>query len=192
MRHGAPAGLRVRGMRRTDVSAIARIEAERHPVGAWSSTAFHDALDGSDRYLCLVVVGVPSPGGHDQRGGPGADEGGPGADEGGVGADGVVAYGVVSVVGGVADLDNLTVRGDHERRGIGRWLLGLLLDAAVDRNAGEVLLEVRHDNGPAIALYAADGFAAISRRRSYYAPGMDAIVMRRDLHGLTAMEHADG
>lgn len=180
MRHGAPAGLRVRGMRRTDVDAIARIEAERHPVGAWSSTAFHDALDGSDRYLCLVVVVVPSPAGHDQRGAEGADEGG------------VVAYGVVSVVGGVADLDNLTVRGDHERRGIGRWLLGLLLDAAVDRGAGEVLLEVRYDNGPAIALYAADGFAEISRRRSYYAPGMDAIVMRRDLHGLTAMEHADG
>ena len=44
-----------------------------------------------------------------------------------------------------------------------------------------MLLEVRHDNEPAVALYAAEGFLEITRRRGYYAAGLDAIVMRREI-----------
>ena len=85
--------------------------------------------------------------------------------------------------GDTADVDNLTVRADHERRGIGRWLLRALLGVAAQRGAREVLLEVRHDNDAAIALYVAEGFVEIARRPGYYAPGIDAIVMRRAMTG---------
>jgi len=149
-------GLTIRPMRRNDVPSLAGIEADRHPVAAWRSAAFHDALDAPDRSVCLVVV-PPRPGD-------------------------VVAYGVVTLAAGTADLDNLTVRADHERQGIGAWLLRALLDAALRGGAREVLLEVRHDNEPAIALYAAEGFTEISRRTGYYARGVDAIIMRRSLH----------
>jgi ribosomal-protein-alanine N-acetyltransferase len=43
-----------------------------------------------------------------------------------------------------------------------------------------VLLEVRCDNGPAIALYESEGFARIGVRRHYYQPsGADAYTMLR-------------
>ncbi len=44
-----------------------------------------------------------------------------------------------------------------------------------------VLLEVRADNGPALAFYARAGFAEIDRRRRYYRDGTDAIVLELDL-----------
>jgi ribosomal-protein-alanine N-acetyltransferase len=44
-----------------------------------------------------------------------------------------------------------------------------------------VLLEVRADNGPALAFYARTGFAEIHRRRRYYRDGTDAIVLELDL-----------
>jgi ribosomal-protein-alanine N-acetyltransferase len=153
---GVPAGLEVRTMRRGDVGRVAAIEADRHSVATWSASVFHDALDAPDRYLCLVVQSAAAHGD-------------------------VVAYGVLALGDGTADLDNLTVRADHERRGIGRWLLDILLDAAGGRGAREVLLEVRHDNNPAIALYRADGFVEINRRRGYYARDLDAVIMRRSV-----------
>lgn len=159
-----PADLVLRDMSREDVRAVVRIEVDRHPVDAWSSTAFHEALDRPDRYVCLVTSTGP-------------DESRDPHDRGA----GVAAYGVISLAGGTADLDNLTVREDHQRQGIGRRLLAGLLEAAARRGAHEVLLEVRHDNVAAIALYAADRFVEISRRNDYYAPGLDAIIMRRSL-----------
>jgi ribosomal protein S18 acetylase RimI-like enzyme len=87
----------------------------------------------------------------------------------------------MSLADGTADIDNLTVRVDRARHGLGRWLLTALLEEAERRHVAEVLLEVRHDNDPAIALYMAEGFVAINRRRDYYAPGLDAIIMRRRL-----------
>jgi ribosomal-protein-alanine N-acetyltransferase len=162
---GIPAGLEVRPMRRGDIGLVAAIEADRHPVATWSASVFHDALDAPDRYLCLVVESAAAHGD-------------------------VVAYGVLALGDGTADLDNLTVRADHERRGIGSWMLRVLLDEAGGRGAREVLLEVRHDNDPAIALYRADGFIEINRRRGYYAHDLDAVIMRRSVE--TPGRVADG
>ena len=56
-----------------------------------------------------------------------------------------------------------------------------LLDDAVARGCSQVLLEVAEGNDPARRLYERFGFAPISRRRGYYGPGKDAVVMRRRL-----------
>ena len=53
--------------------------------------------------------------------------------------------------------------------------------AARAAGARRVLLEVEESNGPARALYAATGFAAVARRADYYGPGRHAVVMGRDL-----------
>ncbi|MFJ6195653.1 ribosomal protein S18-alanine N-acetyltransferase [Micromonospora sp. NPDC092111] len=84
-------------------------------------------------------------------------------------------------VGGEAWVQNIAVRRDAQRRGVGRALLTDLLAEAARRGAGSVLLEVAADNAPAQRLYAAYGFEPIGVRRGYYQPSnTDALVMRRD------------
>jgi ribosomal-protein-alanine N-acetyltransferase len=61
-------------------------------------------------------------------------------------------------------------------------LLDALVDHARSRRADAVLLEVRVDNGPALALYERSGFVRMGRRRGYYQPeNVDAWTMRLDL-----------
>jgi ribosomal-protein-alanine N-acetyltransferase len=52
-----------------------------------------------------------------------------------------------------------------------------VLDAARSRAARVVTLEVAADNSSALALYLGHGFAETMRRRDYYGPGRDALVM---------------
>jgi [ribosomal protein S18]-alanine N-acetyltransferase len=78
-------------------------------------------------------------------------------------------------------VNNIAVRRDAQRRGIGRVLLEALLAEASRHKVRRVLLEVAVDNGPAQKLYAQYGFVAISVRRRYYQPSnTDALVMMRE------------
>ena len=55
-------------------------------------------------------------------------------------------------------------------------------DAAAERGAQQVYLDVRESNWPARRLYASRGFVEIGRRRRYYRrPAEDALVLRKDL-----------
>jgi len=49
------------------------------------------------------------------------------------------------------------------------------------RGGTRMFLEVAADNVAAIGLYELNGFEVTSRRRDYYAAGLDAILMRRSL-----------
>lgn len=105
----------------------------------------------------------------------------------------VVAYGVLMLAPGEAQLLNLTVAAAARRRGLGRRLLQRLLSDAVGVGAEQCFLEVRESNHAAIALYLREGFAPVARRTGYYPPPAgsgrreDALVMRRrlgrDSHG---------
>jgi ribosomal-protein-alanine N-acetyltransferase len=78
-----------------------------------------------------------------------------------------------------AEVHTIGVDPAHQGRGIGRALLRALLEVA-DAVRATVFLEVRTDNAPAHALYAAEGFAVVGLRRRYYQPsGADAHTMRR-------------
>jgi ribosomal-protein-alanine N-acetyltransferase len=86
--------------------------------------------------------------------------------------------------GGQADVQTLAVAREAQGRGLGRRLLDDLVAEARRRRATEVLLEVRAENAPAQALYAAAGFERIAVRRGYYRPGgTDAHVLRLRLRG---------
>ncbi|UQU64108.1 ribosomal protein S18-alanine N-acetyltransferase [Couchioplanes caeruleus] len=75
-------------------------------------------------------------------------------------------------------VQNIAVRRDAQKRGIGRRLLETLLERAAGR---KVLLEVAVDNAPAQHLYATYDFEPVGIRRGYYQPSnTDALVMMRD------------
>ena len=102
----------------------------------------------------------------------------------------IVAYGVLMLGPGEAQLLNLSVVPDARREGLGRILLAQFVDDARRFGAEQMFLEVRVGNAAAIALYTAAGFAPIARRVAYYppTPGVgtreDALVMRRALGSL--------
>lgn len=98
----------------------------------------------------------------------------------------ILAFGVMMLAPGEAQLLNLSVVPDARREGLGRELLSRFLQDAVRMGADQVFLEVRVGNTPAIALYEDAGFLRVARRASYYPPDAngvreDAIVMRRAL-----------
>jgi ribosomal-protein-alanine N-acetyltransferase len=97
-------------------------------------------------------------------------------------AAGVVGYAGLAVVPpDEAWVQNLGVRRDAHRRGIGTALLRDLLAEAGRQGARRVLLEVAADNAPAQKLYAVHGFEPIGVRRGYYQPSnTDAVVMLRE------------
>ncbi|MEH0937436.1 ribosomal protein S18-alanine N-acetyltransferase [Micromonospora psammae] len=93
----------------------------------------------------------------------------------------LLGYAGLAVQPDEAWVQNIAVRQDAQRRGVGRALLEELLAEAARRGARSVLLEVAADNVPAQKLYAAYGFEPIGVRRGYYQPSnTDALVMRRD------------
>ncbi|TYB36339.1 ribosomal-protein-alanine N-acetyltransferase [Micromonospora sp. AP08] len=78
-------------------------------------------------------------------------------------------------------VQNIAVRRDAQRRGIGRLLLEALLAEAARQGMRSTLLEVAADNAPAQRLYAMYGFEPIGVRRGYYQPSnTDALVMQRN------------
>jgi [ribosomal protein S18]-alanine N-acetyltransferase len=78
-------------------------------------------------------------------------------------------------------INNLAVRADHQRRGVGRALLAELLAYISRAGVTATLLEVAATNAPAQRLYDAHGFEVIGVRRGYYQPSnTDALVMRRE------------
>jgi [ribosomal protein S18]-alanine N-acetyltransferase len=99
-------------------------------------------------------------------------------------AERIVAYGVLMLGPGEAQLLNLSVVQDARRMGLGRTLLYQFIDDARRLYAEQLFLEVRVSNHPAIALYESAGFTSIARRVAYYppahpgAPREDALVMR--------------
>lgn len=96
----------------------------------------------------------------------------------------IVAYGVLMLAPGEAQILNVSVVPEMRRQGLGRTLVGQFIDDARHADAEQCFLEVRVSNHGAIALYEAAGFARIARRTGYYPPmgdgasREDALVMR--------------
>ncbi|GIF06160.1 ribosomal protein S18-alanine N-acetyltransferase [Actinoplanes siamensis] len=94
----------------------------------------------------------------------------------------VLGYAGLSVVDQEESwVQNIAVRREAQRLGIGRTLLEDLLAEAARRSVRRTLLEVAVDNHPAQRLYAGYDFEPVGIRRGYYQPSnTDALVMMRD------------
>jgi len=80
----------------------------------------------------------------------------------------VLGYGVMSVGAGEAHILNLCVGETFRCRGIGKRLLGYLIERGAAAGMGEAFLEVRPSNVAAIRLYLSLGFEQVGMRRGYY------------------------
>ncbi len=133
------------------IEALAPIEADLFRAERWSAAMFWNELANGHHYVVALEDGD------------------------------VVGYAGLSMGAGEGWVQNIAVRRDRQRGGIGRALLEALLAEADRRNAKAVLLEVAVDNRPAQKLYDSYGFAPVGVRRGYYQPSnTDALVMRRD------------
>jgi ribosomal-protein-alanine N-acetyltransferase len=98
-------------------------------------------------------------------------------------ASGIDGYAGLFAVPPEADVQTIAVAPRSQGRGLGRELLDRLVAEAVRRGCTRLFLEVRVDNGPALALYERAGFEPQGRRTDYYGPGQDALVLHRSLPG---------
>jgi len=82
----------------------------------------------------------------------------------------VVARGRVASEGDWAGITDVWVSPDHRRRRLGVVVMAEMLAWAAERGAGTAYLQVRADNAPALALYAALGFRTHHTYRYVAAP----------------------
>jgi [ribosomal protein S18]-alanine N-acetyltransferase len=141
---------------RADLDRLAELEQICEGTDAWSRILVADSLEGGWSTTTWLVARA---------------------------GEVVVGYAVLAVVDDIAELQRIGVDPGERRRGVARVLLDGVVERSRRAGAVRLLLEVREDNGPALALYARAGFAEIARRRSYYADGTTAIVMEQDLPG---------
>lgn len=81
------------------------------------------------------------------------------------------------VVADEAELLTLAVAPPARRQGIARALMAEFAATSRARAAARAFLEVAADNHPALALYRGGGWREAGRRKGYYAPDLDAVVM---------------
>jgi ribosomal-protein-alanine N-acetyltransferase len=97
--------------------------------------------------------------------------------------DQIVGYAAVLVVAPGVEADVLTVAvlPDFTRQGIASRFMQELEKWSISKQAPAMMLEVGVNNASAIALYEKLGYQNISTRKGYYGPGLDALVMRKEL-----------
>lgn len=92
-----------------------------------------------------------------------------------------VALLVATMDRGEMRLASIAVDPDLQGEGLGRRLLRDAMEAARDRGARRMILEVRVGNRRAQRLYADEGFDVVDRLEGYYVDGEDALQMARGL-----------
>lgn len=145
----------IRPMRWWDIAQVQALEEQLFPVDRWSAEQFWSELAQSTRRYVVAC-----------------DD------------DGITGYAGVFILPPDADVQTIAVSPAAQGHGLGARLLEQLIELAADAGCQQLILEVRSDNASAIGLYERFGFERISSRKDYYAPNVDALVMRlRPLRG---------
>lgn len=99
------------------------------------------------------------------------------------GSSTVVGYLCLWLIADEVHVTNIAVHPAHRNQGIGRQLLGTLLEHCRQRGATRAALEVRPSNHEARRLYETFGFRQIGLRKGYYFDtGEDALLLEARLH----------
>ena len=136
-----------------DIQAVAKIEAIIQPQDAWSYQTITELLAQDSINLLIVCQ-----------------------------SDKVVGYCLYQALFEQAEILRIGTHSDYQRQGIASQLFTTLNKELQDNKVESLLLEVRADNIPAIALYERQGFLTIHQRRGYYSqqnqPAIDALIMQ--------------
>lgn len=136
-------------MRWPDIEAVHAIETSVFEVDPWSAEQFWGELAQPTReYIVAEDDGV------------------------------IIGYAGAYLLPPDSDVQTIAVAPAAQGRGVGRILLEELITIALRHDCAQLLLEVRSDNESAIGMYERFGFESISKRRDYYASGVDALIMR--------------
>ena len=80
----------------------------------------------------------------------------------------IIGYLIVMIAGETADILNICINQNNQRKGYGSLLMSYLYKELKNRLIAEVFLEVREGNQSAISFYLNQGFKEISIRKNYY------------------------
>lgn len=101
------------------------------------------------------------------------------------GVEDIVGYCLYQMIFEQAEILRIGTHPDYQRQGIASQLFIKLNKELQDNKVENLLLEVRADNLPAIALYERQGFVVIHQRKGYYSQpnhsAIDALIMQLKL-----------
>jgi len=139
-----------------DLLEVVEIE-EESGLSRWGWAAYYAEMQGTNRVLMLIARVAKAPIIEHQR---------------------LAGYIVARESAGELHINNVAVRDQFRRRGIGIALLGSIIEMAKRLKVQVAFLEVRRGNNAAQELYKKVGFKPIARRADYYSdPREDAVVM---------------
>ena len=139
-----------------DLLEVVEIE-EESGLSRWGWAAYYAELQSGNRNLLLIALPTKAAILEHRR---------------------IAGYIVARETAGELHINNVAVREQYRRHGIGRALLDRIIREARQLGVTTAFLEVRSGNVAAQALYEQAGFKAIARRSSYYSePSEDAVVM---------------
>ena len=158
------ASISISNMSEHDLLEVVEIE-EHSGLSRWGWAAYYAELQCSNRNL-LLVARVTRPLEQHKT-------------------DNLAGYIVARLSVGELHINNVAVRDEYRRRGIGTALVNRILEEGRRSHASTAFLEVRAGNTAAQALYERCCFVVFARRRNYYAdPAEDALLMSAPLYPL--------
>ena len=153
-------GLSIGRMTEHDLLEVVEIE-EIAGLSVWGWDAYHKELQSPEDVIMLVATYAMTqliPGWN------------------------VAGFVISRLVAGELHINNVAVRPEVRRRGVGAKLLAAVLSHGRSQGARLAFLEVRAGNEAAQGLYRRCGFQVAGRRKAYYAqPAEDALLMSLSL-----------
>ncbi len=143
---GSTVSAEIRPLSPSDIATMVAMESANQPR-PWSEKVFNEELVADSRIYFGVVDG-----------------------------DSLYGFGGMILSGDEAHITNLLVAPDQRRKGFARGLMVGLIDAALDKGARHLTLEVRSRNHAGISLYQRFGMAPVGVRKGYYGDD-DALIL---------------
>lgn len=146
--------------RQQALQAVANIETLVQPHDAWTEQTLAEMLAQDSTHIMIVYK-----------------------PEGKADNNKVIGYCLYQVIFEQAEILRIGTHPDYQRQSIASQLFATLNNELINNKVESLLLEVRADNAPALALYERQGFVVIHKRKSYYQlphrPAIDALIMQR-------------
>ena len=146
--------------RQQALQAVANIETLVQPHDAWTEQTLAEMLAQDSTHIMIVYK-----------------------PEGKADNNKVIGYCLYQVIFEQAEILRIGTHPDYQRQGIASQLFATLNNELINNKVESLLLEVRADNAPALALYGRQGLTVIHKRKGYYQlphqPSVDALIMQR-------------